>query len=555
MTLDGFLGFLGIVVAIYALLPRYRRLELKLIWRPLDWILLTFLILSIFILQFYPFFKETGLIPDLGISKKYKVYPQDISFIFLIFCPITWYLFIRSKEMSFKTLDVLRHVIDELYFMEKYDEVFLLIERVLPSLSRIYRGDFKITKFRKRLLKWNDEYPWLNNLTPSQLLDLARGLDENEHEQEKKIEKKSLRDYVRQYKDRALYSIGKALPDYSIYEGDSRDIIRKIFLDKKTISEMAKSNPYLALKFLEMNFKESEEFLFIYLAELLKNRNSILFKEIKDNRNYDGLIKMYYPKSNKLLRCILQNSSNAQRWAVYRGVGEYFIEELMAQRKLDNNIYNFSMDNFYDKKFESSLYVSLFYFDLMIREAFVNNIPWHMWLYYYNSFLRGILKNLDPEPEVDLKNEFPTRYHFLIYTMISQLTDWIGFIHEEDIDLGSENIKLMRVNCEHENNNIIKSSMICLGGCLGEIILAKNLHYEFKKYIFEVVVEANLKLMKKGELSEFASTFTECIKHGGSYVRDADEYKYELKKFFSADLRDISVRHYEEFKTLKSHFI
>ena len=151
-----------------------------------------------------------------------------------------------------------------------------------------------------------------------------------------------------------------------------------------------------------------------------------------------------------------------------------------------------------------------------------------MWLSYYKNFTELICQNIDPNPHTyDSGAEFPTRYHFLLYKIISNQCEWIRAI--ESLPEEQENIQLESTSISHENDNIPKSAIMSLVNSLYKIVQSENIDDSFKCYMARIVFRNYLELKETERFPDYIELFRSAIVQGGWFERDeANTYKRNL---------------------------
>lgn len=243
------------------------------------------------------------------------------------------------------------------------------------------------------------------------------------------------------------------------------------------ITKTANARPYfftdIISTFKKKNF-DNEEIVYTYVSTLLKEKNQFLFREIRNNQNYETPSYHYIlPEENKILRAFLLDLRVAQQTLVWRPFGEVAISELAEEaKKKGGSQFNQSYE---DKDFlwTTRVFNSIWFFDIMVRKGISEKSNDHFWLYYYRNFTRGALDALYIEDvnEIDLTAEFPTYNHRLLYEIVSNLRDWVLYCG----DIGSSSQQLY--------------SITCLGTCIFYIAVSEKLTRKFKNYIIGMFIE------------------------------------------------------------------
>ena len=134
MTFDSLLALAGLVVAIYALLPEYRRLDLKLRMTRLDWAVAVSALALVHYLQFYEAMQSLGLTPSLGL-RRWGVYPSNASYLVVAAASAFLWLRMRYSRLSRRQLPRLERLVEELLWQGRYAELISLLKRYLLRIA------------------------------------------------------------------------------------------------------------------------------------------------------------------------------------------------------------------------------------------------------------------------------------------------------------------------------------------------------------------------------------------------------------------------------------
>ncbi len=103
----------------------------------------------------------------------------------------------------------------------------------------------------------------------------------------------------------------------------------------------------------------------------------------------------------------------------------------------------------------------------------------HMWLMYYEYFLNEILKNIDRSKNSEDWQEFPLKFDYLIYRLISNCSDWVNtanYLYNDEVN------SILAIEYASE----------CLGQMIRKLLLSDKFTENKKVYYLEII----LKLMK-----------------------------------------------------------
>lgn len=520
MNLDSLITVAGLFVAVYAIVPRVRRLETSLRFGKFGWMVLLISFISILYLQFYQTFRAFGLTPELNLSR-WSITTSNASFIILLSMAIVLYIYINIKGLSRSNVTKFREFVFELSREKKYSELFSLIERNIKQVECIYDGNYLLTNLRK----------YFNNNSNEHLLLLSFGNDKNKENNPKKS---AFKEKLTSPKKKIYKLLVVILPSYDNEKDVAKEIVHEVLLNRNTVKAIADIRPYFALQLLARDFYENNEFIDTYLRYLAEDTTSILYHEIRNNQNtsyHDGYA---LPKRNKLLNYLFEDCKIAEKYGPYKPIGEFvisYLDGLYSNSSPDP--YNEPMGDFQeDGQWESKLLVGIRFFDIMITSALYQNIKWHMWLYYFPHFVERIVRNLNPnEKLVDPYDEWPTKYHYALYEITSCLCKWVSSV--DHISLDQENVVLEGTSANHENGNIPKSSMLALGQVTKQIILSNMVSDRFKQYIMDIVYRRYFDLRKVTKTKPYAEALLNAVRCGGFRMIDAPvEYSQILLDTF-----------------------
>lgn len=307
--------------------------------------------------------------------------------------------------------------------------------------------------------------------------------------------------------------------------------------DDQFIQTIVRYEPDLGLKIaLAMpndNYSKSG-YTDAFIKELLQNKKSKLHYEIADTQSIQlGYSRRYLiTNNNNILFSLISHIKVAEDIRVWRPIGEGVIEILDEQYEKESDEYNRCQRKFsdYKERCADPIFAGIAFFDLMVTEALYQKASWHMWLYYYSHFVAKICRNYRNDSLCEPDSEFPNTYAWMLDQIISNLADWIRII-EDDAD--KIECALEDMSCDHENNNIIKSSIICLSQCIRTIIASENILDPPKKSYVDscFMLYFDLKLSGNKAASKYATVFMNCITDK-CLGEDHPEYIIRLQEYF-----------------------
>jgi hypothetical protein len=220
-------------------------------------------------------------------------------------------------------------------------------------------------------------------------------------------------------------------------------------------------------------------------------------------------------------------------YKIWKPFGDYVNKHFdLLERGRVEDIYNYPLYDYETEgKWHCPIYITIKFFDIMIPEGLFQGIQWHMWLYYFPHFVDKIIRNIILIPNVDFDREWPTPYHYLLYTIVSVMCDWIEAT--KGIPIDQPNIVLSNTRIDHENGNIPKSTIIALGQIVYSIIKTRNIDLKFKTYICSSICYTIKRLNEDDKTKHFASLLIKAMVVGGYENRTkSKEHLIELMDCF-----------------------
>ena len=520
----------------YSVLSRVRRLEFKLRFGLFGWVVSIVAFLLIVYLQFYQSFCKFAFTPGLKLSR-WNLNPQNVSFIVLLVAVIILWPYLAFRKLTRRRIGQFREIVLELSQDGRYSEMYSLVENNLKELSRIYHSNFMLFRIKQHLDNNSNKFNY--NFQVRERI---------------KNQQNSFNTHLNLTKNKIYQILAKAFPDYDRESNTARDVIHALFMNKKTVKEMIHKRPYYALAFFKYDFGEYEEFFEKYLAELAKDTNSAFYHELKNNQNLSNSFAYELPERNRLLYFLFFDCSVAEKLAPYRPVGEIVIGELdQLYANGNTDPYNGPRtDDFEYSKWESVLFVGIRFFDIMVTSALLQNINWHMWLYYFPVFAKRIVRNLKPNSkDVDYESEYPTPYHLLLYEIVSCLCNWFSSV--QDMPKNQSNIILETSRVSHENGNIPKSAMIALGQVFSTVLVSNSISQRFKTYLAEIAFSRYFDLRTNNETRTYSEVLLNALRSGGCDITSPHkEYHIALfESFCRIDSVPYIIESFDEYKKVK----
>ncbi len=338
-------------------------------------------------------------------------------------------------------------------------------------------------------------------------------------------------------------------PDYKKSAEIAGDIVRNILLSEQFISQMVKRRPYLGISLAEVWPRDGNrsEFIQTYLWKLMEQPSSIFYTELRNNQNLLSGGRYYLPESNRLLYFFLSDAEVAKENSAYKPVGDYILmllDELRQNPIMDP--YNRDLGYFREhEEWKSPIYAAIRFFDVMVEEALHQNIEWHMWLYYMPPIVEKIVRNYRiNDPLSDPNNDWPNRYSYLLSEIFSSLNRWVT--DAVGLPTTQANVRLKRIDCQHENGNIPKSSIRALCDCLFYAVTSNELGDRQKRYLTNGVFELFFDLKVADGFQDYAAVLLRCLRNTANHRSQYSDYIFSLRTIFSAEESEYRIKHLED---------
>jgi len=237
-----------------------------------------------------------------------------------------------------------------------------------------------------------------------------------------------------------------------------------------------------------------------FLYELLNNRDSFLYSEIKET------FITCYPDNDELsrfpfLQALFEDIKYCDDQGFYRGIGEYVLE--FIDRNIDNNNEKYSRNVHYywrsterDERYRCPIFMGLSFFRCMVNKGIRDDLNSHLWLLYLNSWVDSICSKVKYYPEEwQGSKEFPIIYYYLLYELLHVHRDWIDHIYEVNTEeaLGSHYQQFDKtINITEGRLTILKWVLEDLLYCADSIARCKEIPIEKRVYLIEVFMEINI---------------------------------------------------------------
>jgi len=328
--------------AIYAVVPRDRQLNLLLRIGLFDWGLVFITSVLVLYLEFNEFFSSKGwVIPrpwPTGVT------PQNTIYLVLTGATAILVVRLRISRLSKNKIQQFRELIEELYWDERYGELFTLLESNLAELFRIAKSSSWQSRLRNRLRRAS------GNLNTTEMIMLIEEINAKGGPQ---LNRTDFPTKIRKFVSKVAFNTLQFLPEDRTVTRPEKELIGSTLLSPRFINALVRTRPYFALDIIRewTPSHERAEFINQYISELMRNATSIFYQEIDNNQNLVSSHRYDIPESNRLIYFLLSDANFAHDNGIYKPVGDYallYLDDLARQP--DRDPYNNAPDDIPDPR-------------------------------------------------------------------------------------------------------------------------------------------------------------------------------------------------------------
>lgn len=457
MDPSGILTIIGLAVAVYAIIPREKRLDLDLRISKVDWFIVGATFVVVHYIIYFPVLKKLGFTFDLG----YWCYGfNEKNTIYLIFLGLGAFLIFRAKIAKVKRSNInsANELFEELILENKYGELALLTKQHIRDITKVKMSD----SYRNRLAK---------KIKPVSYFGM--------HFENKKPS------HLDKWFSKQLKWISSSIEKDDEKSETATNIIRRMINNYGFVNYLSISRPYLGITIIEIDTGFTKDFLKNFICRLMDNEGSIYYYELEHTQNLTSNNRYYLSKSNRLLYYLFNDIKVSEKLAIYKPIGDKVCEFIYYDAKLITR-YNEPLGTYFEcQRFKCPIDSSIHFFEIMIIESMHKGVNWHMWLYYFPIFVRKILDKINPSQDVNLLSEWPTPFHYILYHIVSIMLNWLDeYSYVDD----KSQLQMENENLCHDNGSIPKSTALALGNIVFMIISSPSVSIHFKTYILEIIL-------------------------------------------------------------------
>lgn len=499
------LTILGVVAAVWAIIPTNNRLRFRLSVTWIDWLI----VIAVFLIAHYLVFEKT--LRALGLYYSFGPWKWGLdkgSAVYLLLLALGIYLLARARapRLAKQNIGTFGKLVDNLLLMKRYDELVSLVE---PQLSRL----INLSQHRPlsaRFLATFAPKPDFN------VQILLHGKS-NQHDLKRKHRFRS-----------KLSQFETILLERDHSSRHANEILQGISNSPALVTHLAVTQPKFCLRLLERPEVVREDFIELFIDALLTDHTSRIYIELKNNQNQNGRHRLALPEANRILCFFFKDVSVAAKLGVYRAIGESVCRTLDENSHLAE-VYNHSL-GYYNEvgKYRCPVHAGIKLFEIMVHEGIHQGQQDHLWLFYFTHFTTNILEQMREASPDDENHEWPTPFNYLLYEIVSISSNWID-------DCLNIKVSDIPVAIREEKNfdifYIPKQATVALGSIVQDIVLSSKVTDRFKGYLLEIVLRRYKHIEHDAQTVQVANDLVTSLTVGADFPTKM-EYRYALKEIF-----------------------
>lgn len=509
MTLDGFLTFLGLAAAVYAILPPVARLRIRLQLGVQVMVAVVGLLLALYF-EFFEFVALpcpavlNGLCGALTMSADGRFTPQMAAFFVVLVWMVLAFLVATLLPPSRRSLRPMADLLEQLFHQARYGEA---VDFILPHLIFVERAQNR-RLWTQRARDW---------LAGDRTADLEQLLSGGEEIRTRRV----WRRYVR--------PLARLFPSGHLVQENAERILNTMYLSRPFMDYISAQRPSVTAVVVNLDTHQRFDFSDRLLGSLISVPGSRLYEEVERNAKYEGIGDNLVVGHNFILRAYFKDACVAAVLHAWKPVGDHVISYIRNNEPAVRTRLNGKSDDFDKGRWRDPIAVGIAYFDLMVRSAFSQGIEDPMWLAYLDHFVDELEQVYDAdEPETDNTAEFPTWASRLIYEIVSALGGWTELARQAPENSPHRSFpKSLHIGSSSIPANAARS----LGISMRYILRSERIGDTFAMYMMECVMR-DLRYFVQPEDAEARHFLIKAIVSGGGHDND-QKYGARLARLMS----------------------
>jgi len=305
-------------------------------------------------------------------------------------------------------------------------------------------------------------------------------------------------------------------------------IIKRVLSSRRLTGHLAIARPYLCMEVMARATHFVEGFQDEFFDALLGSEASVLYSELKNNDNFgEGGRRLALPDENRLLRFYCVDVDVAARLGVYRSVGESVLARIDAdealEKKLNGRLLTFQNVG----KHHDPVYAGIWFFRVMVLEGLHQRVADHLWLHYMPHFASRLVDRAREVRPEDENHEFPTPLGYLLYEVVDATAVWV----RDAEALTKPGDVLFPDQLEGNHIYISFEAAEAIGRVIQVILMSPRVSRRLKNELFGIALTTLRDLEQHAHLSPLARVMRAHLIEPYGF-REKNNYLYILKQSF-----------------------
>lgn len=416
MSLDGFLTFIGLMIATYAILSPISRLRLRLnMYRQL--VLGAVAVILVGFLEFY--FELKSIAPDgLGPAFTFVEFQEqtpgfsneEAAFLVVVaWLVLALLLHARAKPRAI-SLGNLKTLSERLHDEGRYLELVELVGPYLETMRRAVEKNLFGQRFHHWILDTHLE-------ATNPFFAMQNG--------DKPL--------VPKWVAKRIKPLASLIPARRKAHHAALEVEDLILQSDGVRQLLVRLKPEFAMALMDRMGWKYDEFRTRFFRDALNDKTSHFYKELKATQNCDRPFGFVIEPKSVLLTGFFADAKVGAKYGIWKPIGDEAVRMIRADQeyaKLLNGPCPDDEDLWSDPTFNT-----IHFFDIMVTSAARQDVPDHMWLMYMSIIVRELEAVHDvTDDRVDVNAEFPTLGNRLIYEATRCLRQWICLVGDLPVD-------------------------------------------------------------------------------------------------------------------------
>lgn len=305
-------------------------------------------------------------------------------------------------------------------------------------------------------------------------------------------------------------------------------IVKRLLSSRRLVGHLATARPYLCIEVMERATRFAAVFQDEFFDALLADESSVFYSEIKNNDNFGGGgHRLALPDENRLLRFYCVDVDVAARLGVYRSVGEAVLARIDADEILEKKL-NGRLLTFQDVgKHHDPVYAGIWFFKIMVLEGLHQRVADHLWLHYMPHFASRLVDRAREVQPDDENHEFSTPLAYLLYEVVDVTAEWL----KDAEALTNPGDVLHRDQIEGNHVHISFEAAEAIGRVIHAILMSTRVPRRLKAELLSVSLTTLRDLERRAHLAPLAGVMRAHLIEPYGF-REENNYLDILKQYF-----------------------